>query len=82
LATPEGVTRRSLALYYYTGSRLIYNEVPSVGTQYKARPGDSAHIKKEVSRFQREEHMNQWLPPVMVRGLHKLGRGVKKLRKR
>ena len=40
LQTPEGVFRRSIALYYYTASKEIYNEVPSTSTIYHARPGD------------------------------------------
>ena len=40
LSTPEGVLRRSIALYYYTASKEIYNEVPNTSTMYHARPGD------------------------------------------
>ena len=44
LSTPEGVLRRSIALYYYTASKEIYNEVPSTSTMYHARPGDDAAV--------------------------------------
>jgi 2OG-Fe(II) oxygenase superfamily len=79
LATPEGLKRRSMALYYYTASPLIYTEVPTMDTMYKARPHDSQEVKKEALRFQRDQYVNQWLPPVLVRGMHKVARGFKKL---
>lgn len=80
LNTPEGVKRRSIALYYYTASRLIHTEVPGMDTLYKARPHDPADIKREAVRFQTDQYLKQWLPPVVLRGVHKIGRGLKRLR--
>lgn len=40
LTTPPGIARRSLALYYYTASMAIYDEIASHRTAYKPRPGD------------------------------------------
>ncbi len=68
LETPEGVTRRSIALYYYTASRNVYKEVPALSTMYQARPGDDAAIKKEVRAFKTDEYLRDWLPPIVARG--------------
>ena len=46
LATPAHVVRRSMALYYYTASKEIYGEVPSVSTMYQVRPGDDASTRR------------------------------------
>lgn len=35
LATPSGVVRKSVALYYYTASESIYKEVPNLDTNFK-----------------------------------------------
>ncbi len=67
LNTPEGVKRRSIALYYYTSSRNVYKEVPSHGTMYYARPTDSAEVQAEVRQFRADEHIRDWLPPVLSR---------------
>jgi hypothetical protein len=49
LATPPGVFRRSLALYYYTGSKAIYEEVPNRSTMYAARPQDDEATRREAA---------------------------------
>jgi hypothetical protein len=41
IQSPEGITRKSIALYYYTDAN---KEIPIRSTNYKARPGDG--IKK------------------------------------
>lgn len=79
LNTPDGVTRRSLALYYYTASKDIYHEVPTMSTLYKARPGDSSAVKAEAIRFQADQYFRQWAPPVFVRGFYKVKNGIKKV---
>jgi 2OG-Fe(II) oxygenase superfamily len=81
LQTPEGVTRRSIALYYYTASRNVYNEVPSLSTLYQARPQESAATRREVLAFKSNEYLRDWLPPIAMRGLHKLKRVPSKLRR-
>ena len=48
LATPEGVLRRSVALYYYTASKAIYEEVPNRSTMYVARPRDGSAVRREA----------------------------------
>jgi hypothetical protein len=67
LETPEGVLRRSIALYYYTASKEIYNEVPSTSTMYHARPGDDATVRREARRLRFDQHVRQWVPPALQR---------------
>ena len=78
LATPEGVCRRSIALYYYTASREIYNEVPNVSTIYHARPGDSAETHDEARSLRVEQHLRQWVPPALQRYVFALRRRIKR----
>ena len=75
LACPDGVTRRSIALYYYTASDRIYDDTPSLGTMYRARPGDTLKSKAEVARLRAENYLiRDWMPPVVYRGLKSLRR--------
>jgi hypothetical protein len=67
LTTPEGVLRRSVALYYYTASKAVYEEVPNRSTMYAARPGDSAEIQREARKLRMEQHLSQWVPPAVLR---------------
>ena len=67
LQVPEGVFRRSIALYYYTASKEIYNEVPSTSTIYHARPGDDALTRREARRLRVDQHLRQWVPPALQR---------------
>ena len=78
LATPEGVFRRSIALYYYTASREIYTEVPDTSTMYHARPGDSASVRREARRLRFDENLRQWVPPVLFRLGHAVARRLRK----
>jgi hypothetical protein len=74
LATPEGVLRRSIALYYYTASRAIYDEVPSTSTIYHARPGDDKATQREARALRFEQHLRQWTPPALLRYVHAIRR--------
>jgi hypothetical protein len=67
LAAPDGVARRSIALYYYTASQEIYREVPNVSTIYHARPGDDAATRREARRLRLDQHLGQWTPPALQR---------------
>jgi len=79
LEIPEGMSRKSMALYYYTASRAIYEETPDVSTQYVSRPQDSEADKKEAWRFRREEYLRQWLPPVGYRALARARRVMRRI---
>jgi hypothetical protein len=72
LNTPDGVTRKSIALYYYTASRRIYEDTPAHSTVYFARPGDSMNIKRQALRLRGEIYLRDWLPPVFFRTLRAL----------
>lgn len=78
LEPPEGVSRKSIALYYYTASRQVYEETPHRSTMYVSRPTDSAKDKAEARKFRTEEYLKDWLPPVAYRGLSKVRRALKK----
>jgi hypothetical protein len=78
LQPPDGVSRKSIALYYYTASRGVYDETPRRSTMYVARPTDSAKDKSEARKFRTEEYLKDWLPPVAYRGLSKVRRALKK----
>lgn len=67
LQTPDGVLRRSIALYYYTASRSIYNELPNTSTIYQARPGDDAQTRHEAWSLRLDQHLRQWVPPALLR---------------
>lgn len=77
LAVPAGVFRRSMALYYYTASREIYNDVPNTSTMYRARPGEDAAAQREARRLRWDEHLRQWVPPALFRYVYG---GVRRLR--
>lgn len=74
LQTPEHVRRRSLALYYYTASKGIYDEVPNVSTMYQARPKDDAATQREARSLRFEQHLRQWTPPALQRYVFALKR--------
>jgi len=74
LTTPDGVFRRSMALYYYTASAEIYKEVPAHSTIYRARPDDTAAVHAEARQLRFEQHLNQWVPPALLRYVHAIRR--------
>lgn len=67
LTTPENVKRRSLALYYYTASKRIYNESVSHSTMYKARANEDAATRKEIRRSTFDNYLKDLTPPVFFR---------------
>ncbi len=78
LACPDGVARRSIALYYYTASKGIYDEVPSHSTIYHARPTDNGDTRREARRLRFDEHLRQWVPPAMLRYVNAVQRRMRK----
>ena len=78
LKTPEQVTRKSIALYYYTASKAVYGEVNSHGTMYAARPNDGIGVRGEVLKYNMVNYMRDWLlPPMLYRQLRKTVRTIK-----
>ncbi len=51
LTTPEGITRKSIALYYYTATPIKNDSGESRHTLYVARPDDSAQVKADVKKL-------------------------------
>jgi len=78
LNTPDGITRRSIALYYYTASEKIYDEVPAHDTMYKARPSDSNIVKLSAFSLRIDNYINDWIPPVLARLYFKVKHFVKR----
>lgn len=66
LNTPDGVKRRSLALYYYTASTRIYEELPTHSTMYAARPTDGMEVRKQVLSFNVANYKKDWVPPALL----------------
>ena len=64
LATPANVKRRSMALYYYTASKRIYDESVSHSTMYKARGNEDAATKKLIRRTTLDNYLKDLTPPV------------------
>ena len=53
LNTPEGLTRKSIALYYYTASHAVYDNYVQHRTLYKPRPKDKGFFKKLINKFKK-----------------------------
>ena len=71
LCTPENLTRKSLALYYYTASEKVYEETPGHGTVFAARPEDSPYAKRTAMRLKLRTVFSwpELLPPILYRPL-------------
>jgi len=67
LACPTGIRRSSLALYYYTASSLIEEEIPLHSTIYYSRTDASADELKTAKLWQRSAFLVDWSPPVLRR---------------
>ena len=74
LACPEGKSRKSLALYYYTASDAIFSERKLNTTNFQARSGtgDQNDWAMHTKYFVRD-----LIPPVLLRGLLKAKRSLR-----
>lgn len=63
LATPEGVSRKSIATYYYTSAADL-NDQPDRTTNFRRRPGsgDKSDTKTKLRHFAKD-----WVPPAILR---------------
>lgn len=77
LNTPSEITRKSIALYYYTASKKVYEDAPAHSTMYVARPSDSKHMKKEAAKLRFQNYLKDWVPPAAFRGLVKIKKMIK-----
>ena len=66
LACPEGWSRKSLALYYYTNGRSDGADAPEHTTVFRERPGEV--LPKEAPKV----GLRDFVPPLLWRGLKKL----------
>tara|TARA_B110000971_G_scaffold153025_1_gene156213 strand:+ start:467 stop:1336 length:870 start_codon:yes stop_codon:yes gene_type:complete len=72
LNTPTDITRKSIALYYYTASKKIYEDTPAHSTMYVARPGDNNYIKTQAFKLRLQNYLKDFMPPIAFRALHKI----------
>lgn len=77
LNTPDHITRKSIALYYYTASKKVYEDAPAHGTMYVARPNDGFGIVRDAVKLRIGNYLKDWLPPVAMRGLVKIKKLLK-----
>lgn len=77
LNTPSEKTRKSIALYYYTASKKVYEESPAHSTMYVARPGDSKSIKRQAAKLRLQNYLKDWLPPIAFRAVKNLKNKLK-----
>ena len=75
LNTPTHITRKSLALYYYTASKAIYDQSSERGTDFSYRPQDDAATKRKIIRRKVRTHVKEfledWVPPAIMRHFKK-----------
>lgn len=72
LNTPADVTRKSVALYYYTASKRVYEDTAAHSTMYVARPQDGTEIKRQAARLRLHNYLKDWIPPVAHRAARRL----------
>lgn len=73
IAHPAGQTRKSIALYYYTGT--WDEDKASKTTQFHARPGTG---DKTDWRVKTTEFIDEYFPPVLARPIHRLRRRLRR----
>ncbi|MGS0742068.1 2OG-Fe(II) oxygenase [Glaciimonas sp. GG7] len=78
LNTPSEITRKSIALYYYTASKKVYEDSPAHSTMYVARPDDSIAIKSQAAKLRFQNYLKDWLPPIAYRSVLKFKNLFKK----
>jgi hypothetical protein len=69
LKVPEGVTRKSLALYYYTASPNIIRDTPAHSTMYVSRADDAFFLRRQAFKLRLQNYLLDWMPPAISRKL-------------
>jgi hypothetical protein len=64
LCCPDGRTRRSIALYYYSNGRPEHEKAADHNTLFRERPGE-AYKKTTV------EMLREWVPPALLKAVRK-----------
>ena len=77
LCCPPDSTRKSIALYYYTASQSIYEELPSNTTMWVPRPSENSLTKKNAFKLRLQNHVKDLMPPVLFRFLRNLRKNFK-----
>lgn len=72
LTTPDDITRKSIALYYYTASKRIYEDTVAHSTMYKARAHDDEATKKQVRGLVFDNYLQDLTPPIFSRFFRKV----------
>jgi hypothetical protein len=72
LNSPAGVSRKSVATYYYTASRSIYGEVADNDTKWMPRPSDSKKFKAVTAKYRIKIFLKDLCPPLAYRTLMRL----------
>jgi hypothetical protein len=67
LACPEGWSRKSIALYYYTNGREDGAAAPEHSTVFRDRPGETVRAEAGSGL-----HLRDFVPPILWRGAKKL----------
>jgi len=78
LKTPDGLTRRSIALYYYTASDRVYEEEPPSSTVFFARPEEQQIHKWNLLVLRIQNQLKDWTPPVVFRAAIRLKSKLKR----
>jgi len=60
LKCPEGRSRKSIAMYYYTNGRPGSETAPAHSTLYMLRPGERVPLRWRLNRF-----AARWVPPIL-----------------
>lgn len=81
LNCPDTATRKSIALYYYTASDSILNEVPRHANVYMTRPGDTKDLKIKVLKETVDTYLYDWLPPILARRINPTRKVWKRFRR-
>lgn len=77
LNLPENLSRKSIALYYYTASPSIFNEVPNHSTMYENIPSANIETRLQVLRLKSKNYAREFLPPILYRFIIKIIRKIK-----
>ncbi len=65
LQSPPGVTRKSLALYYYSNGRPDEERSDAHSTIFRNRPGENSNTKTSGSR-KLKRAVKQFIPPIVI----------------
>jgi hypothetical protein len=67
LACPQGMTRKSLALYYYSNGRPAEEESPEHGTLVRPRPGETIDgLNGHATANSLKGIVKRFVPPIVI----------------